>query len=185
MKIPGISALFTIALASLVLTSPLAADGRAIERLDAYAAYKAGDHEKARKLWSALAERGDTTAMNNLANMFDQGQGSKEDPATAAHWLRKAARQGDRMAQLNLGLAYEMGRGVPRDNHEAAYWFRQAAEQGVPEAQFNLGVMLATAYGKGGQASSAADRQAATQWLSKAAAGGHPEAPEFLKLLQP
>lgn len=92
----------------------------AVANLNAYAAYKSGDYAQARKLWRALAARGNTTAMNNLANMFDQGQGTARNSEVSVRWLRKAAEAGDRIAQLNLGLAYEDGRGVTRDNRTAA-----------------------------------------------------------------
>ena len=155
-----------------------------VASLEAYAAYKAGDYATARAIWLELAEAGNTTAMNNLANMFDQGQGSEADLSQSVNWLRKAAESGDPVAQLNLGLAYETGRGVPRNNHTAADWFRLAAQQGDVDAQFNLGVMLATAYGEGLAASTTEQQQEARHWLGKAAAQYHPEAATFLRLLE-
>ncbi len=156
----------------------------AITNLEAYAAYKSGDYDRARAIWSRLAMRGNTTAMNNLANMFDQGQGVDEDPVEAARLLRLAAERGDHVAQLNLGLAYERGRGVPRDNRLAAEWFRRAAVQGDAQAQLNLGVMLATNYGAGIETTSAAQRAEAASWLEQAAGNGEPEAAEYLDLLR-
>lgn len=152
----------------------------AVESLNAYAAYKLGDYETARERWLALAERGNTSAMINLANLHEQGQGVPRDLAKAVAWLTQGAELGDSRAQLNLGLAYEKGTGVERDPRQAAQWFRQAAEQGDTTAQFNLGVMLATAYGEGLGSSEPADRAEAAAWLEKAAAGGHPDAAEFL-----
>ena len=151
--------------------------------LHAYAAYKSGNYNRALDLWRTLAEQGNTTAMNNLANMYEQGQGTEQDLGKAADWLRKAAEVGDHIAQLNLGLAYEKGRGVPRDNEQAAHWFRLAAEQGDRDAQFNLGIMLATAYGEGFAAATGAQKQEAGEWLAKASEGGHPDAGAFLSLL--
>ena len=111
------------------LAGPDRSSAEAVESLKAYALYKAGDYEQARQLWQALAERGNTTAINNLANLYDQGQGVDQDPVEAVRLLRRAAELGDPVAQLNLGLAYERGRGVARDNRIAAQWFRLAAEQ--------------------------------------------------------
>ena len=156
----------------------------AITNLEAYAAYKSGDYGRARAIWSRLAERGNTTAMNNLANMFDQGQGVDADPVEAARLLRIAAERGDHVAQLNLGLAYERGRGVPRDNRLAAEWFRRAAVQGDAQAQLNLGVMLATNYGAGIETTSAAQLAEAASWLEQAAGNGEQEATDYLDLLR-
>lgn len=157
----------------------------AVESLKAYAAYKSGDYETAKERWLSLAERGNTSAMLNLANMYDQGQGVRQDPAAGLVWLERAAALEDARAQLQLGLAYENGHGVERDPRQAAKWFRKAAEQGDATAQFNLGVMLATSYGSGLEHSSPKERAEAVQWLEKAAAAGHPDAPAFLSTLEP
>lgn len=152
----------------------------AVESLEAYAAFKKGDYKTAREQWLSLAERQNTSAMINLANLYEQGKGVDPDPVAAAEWLTKAADLGDSRAQLNLGLAYERGAGVPRDPRRAADWFRLAAEQGDGTAAFNLGIMLATAYGAGLAKSSPAERAEAATWLEQAAAQGHPGAPAFL-----
>lgn len=155
----------------------------AVGNLEAYAAYKMAQYDRARELWLALAEQGNTTAMINLANLYAQGQGVPRDPAVAADWARKAAERGDPRAQLDLGEAYESGAGVPRDNREAARWFRQAAGQGDADAAFRLGVMLATGYGKGMAAASPEERAEARRWLEQAAQGGHEEAAGLLAAL--
>lgn len=157
----------------------------AVESLNAYAAYKLGNYEEAREARLALADKGNTSAMVNLANMYEQGQGVEEDPVAAVEWLEKAADLGDSRAQLHLGDAYEKGRGVERNPRTAAEWFRKAAEQGDTTAQFNLGVMLATAYGEGLQQSTPEQRKEAAAWLKKAADGGEPDAGKFLATLQP
>ncbi len=155
----------------------------AVESLQAYAAYKAGDFAAARALWEELAARGNTNAMNNLANMFEQGQGTPKDTSASIKWLREAAERGDSVAQLNLGLAFERGTGVKRDNREAVRWFRRSAEQGDKDAQFNLGVMLATNYGAGVESATDKQRSEAAYWLRKSAVQGHAEARTFLGLL--
>jgi len=96
------------------------ASREAVESLEAYAVYKMGQYDEARIKWLSLASRNNPSAMINLANMAEQGQGVPRDLNKAAEWLRKAAD-----------------------------WFLKAAEQGDSTAQFNLGVMLATNYGKG------------------------------------
>jgi TPR repeat protein len=156
---------------------------QAVGNLEAYAAYKMAQYDRARALWLELAEQGNTTAMVNLANLHAQGQGVPRDPAAAVAWTRKAAELGDVRAQLELGLAYENGTGVARDNQEAARWFRAAAGQGDADAAFNLGVMLATAHGKGVGAATPEERREARRWLQLAADRGHRQASGFLAAL--
>ncbi len=179
----------TVIAVLLILSAPVSAERdrasvEAVESLQAYAAYKSGDFDKARALWEDLAERGNTTAMNNLANMFEQGQGTRKDLAASLEWLRKAAELGDPVAQLNLGLAFERGTGIERDNHKAAHWFRKSAAQGDRDAQFNLGVMLATDYGAGIESSGEEQLAEAQRWLEQAAEQGHEEARTFIDLLR-
>ncbi|WP_420427476.1 tetratricopeptide repeat protein [Algiphilus sp.] len=150
----------------------------------AYAAYKSGNYEEARRLWSAAAERGSTDAMINLANLYVQGQGVARDLVAAAAWYRRAAEAGDPVAQVHLGEAYEAGSGVARDNQAAARWFREAAAQGDAQGAFNLGVMLATDFGAGLEHSSHAQRVAALEWLAQAAEAGHREARTLHRSLQ-
>ncbi len=156
----------------------------AVKSLEAYAAYKLGDYETARQRWLPLAEGGNTSAMINLANLYEQGQGVARDPVAAAAWLTKAAELDDPRAQVSLGLAYETGQGVARAPRTAAAWFRRAAEQGDTTAQFNLGVMLATAYGEGLAASTPEQRREAMAWLDRAVQGGEREAEDMLNLLR-
>ncbi|MBP2316412.1 tetratricopeptide repeat protein [Azospirillum soli] len=138
-----------IFLVALGLAGPVRADlqGRdeastqAVESLEAYAAYKMGQYDLARERWEALAAKGNTTAMINLANLHAQGQGVPRNPAMARSWTRKAAELDDARAQFELGLAYERGDGVDRDLDEAARWLGRAAEQGNGEAAARLKVL--------------------------------------------
>lgn len=181
-----------IFLVALGLADPVRADlqGRdeastqAVESLEAYAAYKMGQYDLARERWEALAGKGNTTAMVNLANLHAQGQGVPRSPVMARSWTRKAAELGDARAQFELGLAYERGDGVERDLAEAARWLGRAAEQGNGEAQFSLGVLLATGLGKGAAVASVEQKRAGLGWLTKAADGGHAEAAALLKALR-
>jgi TPR repeat protein len=159
------------------------ASQEAVESLEAYAVYKMGQYDEARIIWLSLASRNNTSAMINLANMAEQGQGVPRDLSSTAKWLRKAAELGDQRGQLQLGLAYEKGLGVERDPKKAADWFLKAAEQGDSTAQFNLGVMLATNYGKGIKSATPEQRQAAIKWLEKAAEDDQPDADTFLDML--
>ena len=81
----------------------------AVTNLEAYAAFKMGQHDKARRIWEKLAEQGNVTALLNLSNMFQQAQGVDEDQKKALTYVRKGAELGDPRAQYELGMAYERG----------------------------------------------------------------------------
>ena len=87
------------------------------------------------------AERGDAKAQFNLAMIYDEGLGVKENDAKAAHWYRKAAAQGNAYAQAFLGTMYARGEGVPM-NHTIAYaWLILASAQGIDEVKETLDVL--------------------------------------------
>ena len=155
----------------------------AVTNLEAYAAFKMGQHDKARRIWEKLAEKGNATALLNLANMFQQAQGVEEDQKKALTYVRKGAEIGDPRAQHELGMAYERGTILKRDLQQAARWFEMAAKQDEVEAQFALGVLNATAFGKGQKSVTVEQRKLAIAWLSKASAQGHEEAQTYLRLI--
>ena len=84
------------------------------------------------------AQKGDATAQNTLAGMYEKGQGVGKNIKIAAKWYDAAAHQGYALAQLNLGRLYASGSGVPRSTYQAAYWLDLAAAQGLHEAQVLL-----------------------------------------------
>ena len=157
--------------------------GEAVTNLEAYAAFKMGQHDKARRIWEKLAEKGNVTALLNLANMFQQAQGVEEDQKKALTYVRKGAQFGDPRAQYELGMAYERGTILKRDLQQAAQWFEKAAMQGEVDAQFALGVLNVTAFGKGQNSMTVDQRKQAIAWLSKADAQGHEEARTYLNLI--
>lgn len=156
---------------------------QAVQSLEAYAKYKMGQYEDARIIWMNLADKNNTTAFINLANMYEHGQGVERSLPTSINWLERAAKLGDSRGQFQLGMAYEKGLGVERDLQQAAYWFEKSAKQGDGRAQFNLGVMLATNLGKGVMTSSKKQRKQAIEWLTKAKYNNMDDAREFLGLL--
>ena len=155
----------------------------AVQSLEAYAKYKMGQYEEAREIWMGLADKNNTTAFINLANLYEHGQGVDRNLSTSIAWLEKAAVLGDSRGQFQLGMAYEKGLGVKKDLHEAAKWLEKAAEQNDGRAQFNLGVMFATNFGQGIMTSSQEQRKQAISWLEKAKENSTEDAQEFLNLL--
>ena len=81
---------------------------------DGSAAFKAGDYQKAFRLWKPVAEQGHYGAQHNIGLMYAVGNGVPQDDAKAVHWYTKAAKQGHGNAQNNLGFKYAKGEGVPK-----------------------------------------------------------------------
>ena len=109
----------TIILAFLMtLSSPVAAQ----DFQKGVTAAQAGDFATALQEWRPLAEAGDAVAQYYLGNMYDYGQGVRQDYAEAVKWYRLAADQGDASTQYNLGYMYRNGVGVPQDYAEALKW---------------------------------------------------------------
>jgi len=159
----------------------------AVTSLKAYAAYKAGNYQEAQKIWQGLADNGHTTAMINLANMFQQGQGVTEDQRHALTYVEKAAELGDKRAQYELGMAYESGIILKRNIEQAAYWLKKSAENGSPDGQFAYAVLLATVPDKetktGNKQVSTANKERAIFWLKEAHKNGHLEAKDYIGVL--
>ncbi|MGQ0457810.1 MAG: tetratricopeptide repeat protein [Hyphomicrobium sp.] len=156
----------------------------AVTNLEAYAEYKMGHYDAAREIWEGLAAKGNTTAMINLANLFQQGQGVTEDQKKATALVMQAAAAGDARAQYEIGIAYEKGHTVERNIKAAAGWLKKSAEQNYSDGQFAYGVMLATGYGKGLDKATAEERAQALDLLRKAKAGGNLEADDYIKVME-
>jgi TPR repeat protein len=134
-------------IAGFALSAIMAVSAMAAPFEEGSAAYQAGDYGKALHLWLPLAQSGDRTAQFNIAVMYDQGQGVRQNLAEAERWYRRAAEQGDFIAQTNLGVMYSQGRGVEADHAEAARWYALAAAKEHGPAQFSLGTLYANGQG--------------------------------------
>jgi TPR repeat protein len=137
---------------------------------DGFAAYEAGDYQKAFRLFKWLAQQGHVSAQHNLGFMYAKGWGVPANNVKAFYWFRKAAEQGHTSAQNHLALMYAGGKGVSADDAKAYYWWRKAAEQGNASAQFLLGAMYAEGVGV------PKDYVKAYAWSSIAATQGYEEA---------
>lgn len=128
--------------------------------------YKAGDVEKAVRLWTEAAERGNAQAQYNLGCCFEKSYGVSQNWGKAVMWYRKAAEQGYADAQNSLGNRYYNGEGVSQNFAEAVKWYQKSAEQGQMYAQYNLG----NCYYNGRGISQ--DFTEAVKWYRKAAEQG-------------
>lgn len=114
----------------------------------------------------ARAEKGETAAQVELAEIFTRGEAAPKDEAAAVLWLTKAAEAGDAGAQAKLGQRFL----TQKDAKKAVEWLTKAAEQGNGEAQMALGgIYLA---GKVVLKNSAE----AAKWFLKCAEAGNPAA---------
>ena len=110
--------------------------------------------------------------------MYERGILTKQDPAQAMFWFRKAAEKGEPLAQLSVAMSYLMGdNGAEPDYKEASNWLRKAAEQGQVHAQGILGWLYEN--GKGVPR----DEVTAARWYKKAAEQDDQESKKSLERL--
>ena len=95
----------------------------------------------------AEAQQGNMPAQLALAGMFERGQGTAADVATAAGWYRKAADAGSADAAYRLATMLEEGRGVDKNTADAANYYQQAARRGSAPAMRAIARMYATGDG--------------------------------------
>jgi uncharacterized protein len=124
------------------------------------------DPKAASEWYRKAADQNYAPAINNLARLYADGRGVKQDVPKAIELWSKAAEAGNTTARFNLGLQYAAGVGVKKDLKKAAEYLLQAAESGLPEAQF----AVAGFYRDGTGVSK--DMAAARQWYDRAAAAG-------------
>jgi len=147
-RINRLSGLMASLLAGLVLmttalvAAPVQAQDAQTEPVEAadviepgVAAVRRGDFAEAYCLWRPLAEQGDTAAQFQLGWLYANGEGLRQNPATAADWWERAARNGNADAELALAQAYRNGRGRKKDLQEAVHWLLVASRNGNDEAQ--------------------------------------------------
>jgi TPR repeat protein len=124
------------------------------------------DPKAASEWYRKAADQNYAPAINNLARLFADGRGVKQDVPKAIELWSKAAEAGNTTARFNLGLQYAAGVGVKKDMKKAAEYLLQAAESGLPEAQFAVAGYYRDGTGV------PKDMAAARQWYDRAAAAG-------------
>ena len=120
---------------------------------------------------------GKASACQNIAVMYYNGEGVKQDKKEAAKWMLKAAELGHPKAQFLLSALYFTGDGIDQNIPEAIKWIKKSAENGFAEAQFNLGMM----YINGDNIDK--DRKEGVKWEKMAAKQGHVGAKKLLKVM--
>lgn len=116
-------------------------------------------------------------AMNNIAKMYQYGEGVEQDYTTAIEWYTKAADLGDSDAMLCIAQMYDWGDGMEQDDAKAVEWYTKAADANNSAAMCRLGVM----YGSGEGVDQDFDME--MEWYQKAADLGNTQAMENIALL--
>ena len=100
---------------------------------------------EAERLFTEAAKQGLPDAQFNLGNMYENGQGVKQDYSKAREWYEKAAKQGHARAQNNLGFMYYHGQSVKQDYTKAKEWYEKAVKQ---ETELSAEELLVATVGK-------------------------------------
>lgn len=96
---------------------------------EGYAAYDAGDYDKAKQIFHRLAERGDARAMNAIGLLYEWGKAYPVNLKLSCDWYEKAAQKGYVSGQHNLSTCYQYGTGRRISYKKMIYWAEKAAEQ--------------------------------------------------------
>lgn len=99
--------------------------------------------QRARSIYSGLADKGDQFAQLKLAYMYDKGIGAPANAESAHKWYLAAAEQGNAMAQYQLGQLYQSGRLSRPDYEKALAWYGKAAKK-LPAALVATGFIEET-----------------------------------------
>jgi TPR repeat protein/uncharacterized protein (UPF0335 family) len=121
----------------------------------------------ARLSYDDATKRGYVSALNDLAVLYENGDGVEANGAQAVDLLKRAAQQGDPLAMYNLALHYRDGTNdVKRDVVQATEWFAKSAESGSVSAMVELGDALIDGRGQ------AQNPRRGLEWLQRAADAG-------------
>ena len=128
--------------------------------------YKLKDYDQAFKWTSIAVENGHKDAIFDLANLYDNGHGVKQDKSKAFSLFLQSAEQGMDFAQLEVAMAYQLGKNVDMDLEKAAYWHHKAAKNDMQKSHLVLGTMYYSNIGL------KKDVVEARYWLNRAIKGG-------------
>ena len=103
------------------------------------------NEEKAQRFYTiaagemnVFAQKGDHSAQNELAWMFEHGLGVSKNLVQAHRWYLKAALNGYAESQYNLARLLSNGDGVPGNKAQAIFWLEHSAGQGFNRAKVLL-----------------------------------------------
>ena len=105
------------------------------------------DCASALKQFRIDAEKGDVSAMINIAAMYRGGNSVPQDETASFGWHMRAAQTGNPMAQALVAEDYTKGYGVSVNYAAGASWYRRAAVGGNPEGMNGLAGLYAAGRG--------------------------------------
>ena len=124
-----------IFLLGTLLVCTLFAEQKGLKEYDLAMKYLAEQNFKAAvKPLQVAAENNISNAQYNLALMYYQGDGVKQDIKKSAEWLERAAKNGHDRAIANVGRIYMQ----LIDFKKARYWLQINAKNGDKEAEMLL-----------------------------------------------
>ena len=94
-----------------------------------------GNYSAAASKFRPLAERGNTSAMVKLGDLYLAGQGVERSDELALRMYRGASDRGNADAHQRLGDLYAKGRGVPQNNFQAFAYYTAALQSGNAAAK--------------------------------------------------
>jgi len=100
--------------------------------------YESYKYEKLSEELKKRAQDGDEFAQYNLGQIYEKGDGVKQNYAEAVKWFRKSAEQGNAWSQSELGVCYYQGKCVAVDHKKAFDLYMKSAEQDYMVGQVNL-----------------------------------------------
>ncbi|QIQ21366.1 tetratricopeptide repeat protein [Zophobihabitans entericus] len=110
-----------------------------LARMYSLDSYNLLDYDKAIKLYTPLAEKGELDAQYSLGSiMHTLGQDEPVRYLDALMWFHLSAKQGYPYSQFMMGYMFEYGDGVDIDYQEAKQWYKLAAEQGYEPAKESI-----------------------------------------------
>jgi len=131
--------LITIMFSSLLLVLSLFGCSSADTYEDGMKAYDSKNYEKAFKIFSAEANKGNPEAQHSLGLMYNRGDGSvRQDYKEAVKWYSVAAEKGNINSLTNLAIMHLNGTGVPQNYINGYALSSIAASYGNPDAKANM-----------------------------------------------
>ena len=96
--------------------------GRAFDKVERY--------KDAMAAYKIASDAGSNASLNNLAALYEMGQGTKPMLTEAFAMYMRAAEAGNVTAMTNVARMLLYGRGTPKSEAAAVHWYQKAAETG-------------------------------------------------------
>lgn len=93
------------------------------------------------------ANKGDVSSQLKLGELYEEGNGVKQDYLKAFEYYLEASKQGSNEATNYIGLFYQSGLGVEQNFKKAFEYFKMASDNGYKYANNNLGFLYLNGLG--------------------------------------